>query len=314
MELRHVRYFLAVAEERNFTRAATKLGIGQPPLSQQIKDLEAEIGAPLFHRSSQGADLTLAGEAFLDAVRGMPAQAQRSIQAARRAFRGEIGSLRVGFLASAAFNAPLQSAIRAFRRTYDGIELRLEEADTVRLLAGLRDGSLDVAFLRPGPLGADELVFHAFSEERMIVALPSDYPAGPHEEMDLASLQSDPILLLPRAVSSTLYDAVIAACRRAGFEPTIGQLVPQFTTMVSLVAVKFGVSILPASISQWHNPGVVYRSLAGDALMAPLMLVHRKGEASPAVRNFIELAMRPGEHPERARPGAQSPREPSFVE
>lgn len=300
MELRHVRYFLTVAEERNFTRAAMRVGIGQPPLSQQIKDLEAEVGVPLFHRSSQGAELTLAGEAFLEMVREMPAQAQRAIEAARRAFRGEVGSLRVGFLASAAFNASVLSAIRAFRRTYGDVELLLEEADTMRLLAGLRDGTLDVAFLRPRPLGSEEFAFHTFSEERMIVALPSDHPAAAGEDVDLAVLRNDPMLLFPRAVSRTLYDTIIAACHRAGFEPMIGQLVPQFTTMISLVAAEFGVSILPASISQWQNPGVAYRPIAGDGLMAPLVLVHRPGETSPVVRNFIEHAV--VEDPDRVHP------------
>ena len=116
MELRHIRYFLAVAEERHFTRAASKIGIGQPPLSQQIKDLEAEIGTPLFHRLAHGAELTAAGEAFLEGVKEMPALAQRATKAAQRAARGETGSLRVGFTASAAFNTVVPSTIRAFRR------------------------------------------------------------------------------------------------------------------------------------------------------------------------------------------------------
>ena len=120
MELRHIRYFLAVAEERHFTRAAAKVGIGQPPLSQQIKDLEAEIGTQLFHRLAHGAELTAAGEAFLEGVKEMPALAQR---AAQRAARGETGSLRVGFTASSAFNTVVPSAIRAFRRAYAGVEL-----------------------------------------------------------------------------------------------------------------------------------------------------------------------------------------------
>src|ERR1700731_1808165 len=127
MELRHIRYFLAVAEERHFTRAAAKIGIGQPPLSQQIKDLEAEIGAPLFHRVPHGAELTSAGEAFLQAVKEMPALAERATKAARRAVRGETGSLRPGYTPSATFKPPVPSAIRAFRRAYPEVDLTLEE-------------------------------------------------------------------------------------------------------------------------------------------------------------------------------------------
>src|SRR5260221_7314961 len=137
MELRHIRYFLAVAEERHFTRAAAKVGIGQPPLSQQIKDLEAEIGAPLFHRVAHGAELTAAGEAFLEGVREIPTFAERATKAARRASRGETGSLRVGYTASSAFNAVVPAAIRAFRRAYADVDLTLEEANTTRLAAGL---------------------------------------------------------------------------------------------------------------------------------------------------------------------------------
>lgn len=134
MELRHIRYFLAVAEERHFTRAAARVGIGQPPLSQQIKDLETEIGAQLFRRVAHGAELTAAGEAFLEKVQGMPALAEQGKQAALRASRGEIGSLRVGFTASSAFNTVVPTAIRAFRRAYADVELALEESTRRTLL------------------------------------------------------------------------------------------------------------------------------------------------------------------------------------
>ncbi|HZC95057.1 MAG TPA: LysR family transcriptional regulator, partial [Bradyrhizobium sp.] len=184
MELRHIRYFLAVAEERHFTRAAAKVGIGQPPLSQQIKDLEAEIGASLFHRVAHGAELTTAGEAFLQAVKEMPTLAERATKAARRAARGETGSLRVGFTASATFNAVVPSAIRAFRRAYADVELMLEEANTTRLVAGLQDGSLDAAFLRPGATGSETLQLRLLSEEPMMVALPTGHLAAKRKEVD----------------------------------------------------------------------------------------------------------------------------------
>src|ERR1700752_916450 len=142
VELRHIRYFLAVAEERHFTRAAAKVGIGQPPLSQQIKDLEVEIGTPLFHRVAHGAELTAAGEAFLQAVKEMPTLTERAIKGPPPAARGDTGPLRVGFTASAAFNTVVPSAIRAFRRAYADVELVLEEANTTRLVASLPGGAL----------------------------------------------------------------------------------------------------------------------------------------------------------------------------
>src|SRR5271166_5123395 len=183
MELRHIRYFLAVAQERHFTRAAAKVGIGQPPLSQQIKDLEGEVGAALFHRLAHGAELTEAGKAFWAGVKDMPLIAERATMAARRAARGETGSLRVGFTASAAFNTVVPSAIRAFRRAYAGVELMLEEANTTRLVAGLQDGSFDAVFLRPGATGSEAFQLRLLSEEPMVVALPAGRPVAAQDEV-----------------------------------------------------------------------------------------------------------------------------------
>lgn len=249
MELRHIRYFLAVAEERHFTRAAAKVGIGQPPLSQQIKDLETEIGAALFRRLAHGAELTPAGEAFLETVQGMPALAEQGKNAARRASRGEVGSLRVGFTASAAFNPVVPSAIRAFRRAYPGVALSLAETNTIPLSQGLRDGILDAAFLRPGDTGSEGLQLRLLSEEPMMVVLPSAHPIAVHPEIELAMLKEEPLLLFPRASGSMMFDAIFAACREAGFEPELGQSSPQITSLVNLVAAGLGFSIVPASMS-----------------------------------------------------------------
>jgi DNA-binding transcriptional LysR family regulator len=247
--LRHIRYFLAVAGGRHFRRAAAKVRIGQPPLSQQIKDLETEVGAALFHRLAHGAELTEAGKAFLAGVKEMPLTAARATMAARRAARGETGSLRVGFTASAAFNVVVPSAIRAFRRAYPDIYLTLEEANTTRLVAGLREETLDTVFLRPGRPGSEELQFRPLSEEPMVVARPERHSAAALEEIELATLKHDPFLLFPREIGPVLYDTIVEACRNAGFEPIIGQLAPQMASIVNLVAAELGVSIgrwLPA--------------------------------------------------------------------
>jgi len=269
MELRHIRYFLAVAEERHFTRAAAKVGIGQPPLSQQIKDLEAEIGAPLFHRVAHGAELTAAGEAFLEGVREIPTFAERATKAARRASRGETGSLRVGYTASSAFNAVVPAAIRA----------------------GLKDGSLDAVFLRPGAAGCEAFQLRLLSEEVMVVALPASHPVAAQDEVNLLILKDDPFLLFPRAIGPTLYDGIMSACREAGFEPKIGQLAPQIASIINFVAAELGVSIVPASMTQLQVSGVAYRPIAGQAPTARVALAHRRGETSVVVRNFITRAV-----------------------
>jgi DNA-binding transcriptional LysR family regulator len=291
MELRHIRYFLAVAEERHFTRAAAKVGIGQPPLSQQIKDLEGEVGTALFRRLAHGAELTEAGEAFLAGVKEMPLVAEKATMAARRAARGELGSLRVGFTSTATFNVVVPSAIRSFRRAYPDIYLTLEEANTPRLVAGLREGTIDAVFLRPGTLDTEELQLRRLSDEPMVVALPKRHPAAGQQKIDLARLKDDPFLLFPREIAPMIYDTVVNACRKAGFEPTIGQVAPHFTSIVNLVAAELGVSIVPASMIQVRVMGITYRQIAGQQPMTRLALAYRRGETSPVVRNFIARAV-----------------------
>ena len=291
MELRHIRYFLAVAEERHFTRAAAKVGIGQPPLSQQIKDLEIEVGAALFHRLAHGAELTEAGKAFLAGVKDMPLFAERATMAAQRAARGELGSLRVGFTSTATFNVVVPSAIRTFRRAYPEIYLTLEEANTTRLVIGLQEGTLDAVFLRPGTSGTEELQLRRLPEEPMVVALPEAHPAAAPKEIDLASLKDDPFLLFPREIAPMIYDTVVDACRKAGFEPILGQVAPHFTSIVNLVAAELGVSIVPASMMQVRVTGIAYRQIAGQPPTTGLALAFRRGETSPVVRNFIARAI-----------------------
>ena len=291
MELRHIRYFLAVAEERHFTRAAAKVGIGQPPLSQQIKDLEGEVGAALFHRLAHGAELTEAGKAFLTSVKDMPVIAERATMAARRAARGELGSLRVGFTPTTTFGVIVPSAIRSFRRAYPEIYLTLEEDYAIRLVTGLREGTLDAAFLWRGTLDTEELQLRRLSEEPMVVALPKRHAAARLQKIDLALLKHDPFLLFPREVAPMIYDTVIDACRKADFEPMIGQLSPHYTSIVSLVAAELGVSIVPAAMMQVRVRGIAYRRIAGQSPTTLLALGYRRGETSPVVRNFIAHAV-----------------------
>lgn len=291
MELRHIRYFLAVAQELNFTRAAALVHIGQPPLSQQIKDLEAEVGAPLFRRLAHGAELTAAGRAFLHQIESVLPQVERAKVAAQRAARGEIGSLHVGFTSSSAFSTVVPSAIRSFRRAYPEVDLSLEEAGTTRLTNALLKGELDVVFLRPGATISQDLQIRVLSEEPMLVALPTGHPAAAANEISLIDLRNEPFILFPPATGATLFDTIIAACRDAGFEPILGQSAPQIDSIVNLVAAELGVSLVPASMSHLHVSGVVYREIAGVAPIARLALAVRRGETSKVVRNFFTQAV-----------------------
>ena len=290
MELRHIRYFLAVAAERNFSRAAARVGIGQPPLSQQIKDLETEIGAPLFHRVAHGAELTAAGRAFLETVRDMPAAAERAAQAARRAARGETGSLRLGFSTSASFNEVVASTIRAFRGAYPEVALTLVEDYSARLVAGLGEGALDAAFIRPDAAAAHAFKLKPLPDEPLVVALPARHRAAGRKAIDLALLKDDPFLLFPREMGPGLYDIMVGICRAAGFEPKIGQMAPQLASAIMLVAGGMGVLLVPASLQQIRVKGVAFRPIAGLTPTVPLVLAHRGTDGSAIVRNFVTLA------------------------
>ena len=291
MELRHIRYFLAVAREGNFTRAAARIGIGQPPLSQQIRDLETEIGTALFHRVPHGAELTEAGSAFHDVVAQFPDLAERAIRAAQRAGRGEVGSIRVGFTASAAFSPSVPRIFRDFRRDYPGVEVTLEEANSAQLVTGLKEERLDAVFLRQDVIDGDGIRLHVISAEPMVLVLPAGHPAAQHEKVALADLSDDALILTPRAVGPTHFDKVVTACRTAGFEPQLGQSAPQLGSVINFVAAELGFSLVPKPMTQLQANGVVYREIDGDVPIAELSLAYRSNDISIALRNFISRTL-----------------------
>lgn len=289
MELRHIRYFLAVAEEGNFTRAAVKLGIGQPPLSQQIRDLEAEIGAALFHRVPHGAELTAAGEAFLGEAKASLASAERAKLAAQRANRGETGKLALGFTASSAFNPVVSATIRRFRAQWPEVRLSLTEMNTLALMEKLNRGELDATFMRPSLDDPPGVRLKRLDDEPMVVALPANHPLAKHERLSLALLSNEPFILFPRLVGLSLFDDVVLACRKAGFELTVAQEAPQISSVVNLVAAELGVSIVPASIAQIRLDGVAYRPIDGPPAVARLALAVLKTQRSPVTENLMSL-------------------------
>ncbi|SCW37682.1 DNA-binding transcriptional regulator, LysR family [Rhizobium mongolense subsp. loessense] len=289
MELRHIRYFLAVAEEGNFTRAATKLGIGQPPLSQQIRDLETEIGAALFHRVPHGAELTAAGEAFLGEAKASLAFAEKAKLAAQRANRGETGKLALGFTASSAFNPVVSATIRRFRARWPEVRLSLTEMNTLALMEKLNRGELDATFMRPSLDDPPGVRLKRLDDEPMVVALPANHPLAKSERLSLALLSNEPFILFPRLVGLSLFDDVVLACRKAGFELTVAQEAPQISSVVNLVAAELGVSIVPASIAQIRLDGVAYRQIDGPPAVARLALAVLKTQRSPVTENLMSL-------------------------
>jgi len=290
MELRHLRYFQAVAEQLNFTRAAARLGIGQPPLSQQIRDLEKELGVDLFLRTPHGVELTEAGKAFQTEVQPLLGGVTRACELAQRAARGESGQLRLGFTASSAFTTIVPSTIRNFRRSYPQVRLEIEESNTITLLERLDRRQLDAAFVRYTPVRRSGIRFHRFADEPMMVALPSSHPLAGRERVPLQALREDPFVLFPRAVGISLHDAITTACRAAGFEPQVTQEVLQITSIVSLVASELGVSIVPASIAALRVKGVHFAEIDGTPPMASLTLALPERSNGSLITNFLAAA------------------------
>jgi DNA-binding transcriptional LysR family regulator len=289
MELRHIRYFLAVAEDRNFTRAAARLGIGQPPLSLQIKDLEAEMGVQLFYRLPHGAELTEAGLAFLEAVQAIPKRAADAVCAAQRAARGETGHLGLGITGTAALNPIVPASIRAFRRNFPDVELSLEESNTAMLLAGLLERRLDAVIFRPGETHPEGLRIQHLADEPLVVALPAAHAAAKERRgVSLEMLRNDPLIsTLP---ATYLRDTALRACRNAGFEPVLGLPAPHIASILSLVSAEFGISLVPSCIRQLNVKGVVYRTILAPGPRVGIAIAFRESRSPQHAANFGKLA------------------------
>ncbi len=296
VDLRLLRYFLAVAEESHLTKAAARLGIRQPPLSQQIRVLEEELGVTLFHRLPRGMELTESGRALLDDARNIIALVDQAVDGVRRVSLGEAGRLTVGFTGSAAFHPFVPSVIRRFRESAPQVRLVLEESSTGELREAVAEGRVDVAFIR-GAHGADRgVVMETVLEETMLAAFPADHPAvkgRSRKRIALSELADESLILYRRHSGPGLYDAVIAACTAEGFSPRVTQEAPRMLSTLSFVAAGLGVSLVPASLRRVNIEGVVYVSVTHPkTLRAPLNLIWRDAPMSGATRKLIDETRR----------------------
>lgn len=259
IELRHLRYFLAVAETLHFGRAAKKLGMAQPPLSQQIRRLEAMLGTPLFERTTRGVALTAAGTMLRERARSTIARLEDDLEQTRRVARGEEGRLTVGFSGSVMFTE-LPAAIQRYRRAYPRVEVRLREMWTSEQLPALADGSIDVGILRDGERRT-ELMIQPLLRESFYVALPADHKLRRQRSVDAVALADEPFVLFSRRNGNLAYERTIRCCLDAGFQPRIVQEAPQFATLIRLVAAGLGVSIAPACMATVAFPGATFRPI-----------------------------------------------------
>jgi DNA-binding transcriptional LysR family regulator len=296
MELRHLRYFLAVADAGHMTRAARQLGIQQPPLSLQIKSLEKELGLVLFERHAKGVSLSEAGRLFEAEARRLVDDVAAMQARMARVARGELGVLRMGFTSSAAAHAFTPRVLRACRRAWPGVALSIREDHAAGITEAVADGRLHCGLIRVPVSQPEQLSFEVLLREPVLVALPIDHPlaAAPgrvDRGLPLNALREQDFILVRQPGAPGLYANLLALCEAAGFRPRIAAEVERMGSSLNLVAAGAGIAVVPASMRGQHPGAVVYRPLArGVPLDAPLTLVYRSAEASGPALQFLKLA------------------------
>ncbi|WP_279045907.1 LysR family transcriptional regulator [Cedecea davisae] len=289
MELRYLRYFVAVAQTRNFTRAAELLGISQPPLSQQIQRLEREVGTPLLHRLTRGVELTEAGEALYQDACQILAHSDAALEKARGIARGINGKLSLGIASSNAFNTKIFSLLRQFQQQYPAIELRQRETNMAELMQELDEGLLDVAFVRLPCESSKRFSLRLVDEEPTMIALHRDHPLSGENELALAALADVPPVLFPQEVAPGLYEMMYNACLRANIDLKNACQASQISSSLSMVSAGFGFALVPASMACIASPNVTFHPIRGDEIKTDVAVACRQFERSPSVKRFLQM-------------------------
>jgi DNA-binding transcriptional LysR family regulator len=292
MDLRHLRYFVAVAEEGHITAAAERLGIQQPPLSRLIKTVEIELGVQLFRRKARGVELTEAGQVFRDRAVRILSDLEQAVEIAKSTARGERGRLRIGLTPTGPFHPFVPRVIRAFRFAYPQVSLTLEEQLSSELIDQLLDGRLDVAFVWTPP--TEGLAIVPLINDELVVALPDNHLLlhGDRrgDAIALKALMDETFIVYGRKDGFGLFAATIAACRTAGFSPRFGLEATRLASALSLVAAGLGVFFVPHSIPRVQMDGVTFRKLSGPGRpVSTLTLASRRGDPSAVARRFVAL-------------------------
>ncbi|MBV4367587.1 LysR family transcriptional regulator [Erwinia sp. BNK-24-b] len=289
MELRHLRYFVAVAQTHHFTRAAEMLGISQPPLSQQILRLEREIGTPLLKRLTRGVELTEAGEAFYHDACQILELTGHALEKAKGIARGVTGQLSLGVASSVAFHPAVFALMKTFQARYPAMKLLTQEQNMASLMNDLQEGLLDAAFVRLPCESSKAFNLKVIASEKMLVALPSSHALSAQPQLSLSQLADDTLIMFPREVAPSLYELVFSACLRAGFQPHAGQQSPQISSSIGMVAAGFGFAIVPESLCCITHPDVVFRPVNDAALNTDIALAWRRFDRSPAVMHLAAM-------------------------
>ena len=289
MELRLLRYFLAVAEELHFGKAAEKLNISQPPLSQQIRKFEMDLGVRLFNRTKRSVSLTAAGKVLKEEAETILRMAERAERRVREAEAGKAGMIALGYV-SPAMDGPLPAIIREFSTAYPGVNLALRQMPSMDQLAALRAGTLSLGIVRLFGQDTGGLTVIPFHWEEYILAIPDDHRLCGAGSVPLEALENEPLILFPRPIQPQLHDAWLATFAKLGFTPRITQEVTTKHAAVALTAAGLGISIIPESTARAKREGVSFSRIAGETPELVLHVAFPEGGGDPLVDRFLEIA------------------------
>jgi DNA-binding transcriptional LysR family regulator len=288
MELRHLRYFQAVATALSFSRAAERLHVAQPALSRQIADLERELGVLLLNRDRHKVSLTPAGQSFLRECGALLSHAAEAADKARRIAQGEAGELTLAFMTAPTFGF-LPGLVREYRRRYPRVGLKILEMNPNHQLEAFEHGNLDIGFTRPLPHGAAGLGTQVIRREDLVAVLSPAHRFQARRRIRTAELSDERFVLQAREETTELFDHIVAMCQVHGFSPVISNAPNQMSTLLAMVAAGEGIGIVPEAVRQLANPGVSFHALSPKPTPIPLILAWRTNNETPTVRAMISL-------------------------
>jgi DNA-binding transcriptional LysR family regulator len=287
IELRHLKYFVAVAEELNFGRAAQRLYITQPSLSRQIVSLEGELGFALFVRDKKQIQLTKAGQLFLTEAQQILAKFDRGMNIARRISSGELGQLRIGFQGSSVYDI-IPLSIRAFREQFPQVELSISSVPTSEQIELIYNCGIDIGFIVP-PISDGTLHLETILAEPLVLVLPENHPLAKDAEISLAAIANEPLVLASRDRGCGLHEQILQFYEREGLHPNVVHAAREMQVMLGFVAAGMGISLLPASVKNLQRRGIVYRILTPNAPMAELAIAWHKDNQTATLNRFLEI-------------------------
>ncbi|MDX0712887.1 LysR family transcriptional regulator [Sinorhizobium medicae] len=287
MEHRLLQSYVAVAEELHFGRAAKRLNISQPPLTKQIQQLERELGVALFERTKRKVELTAAGSVLLEEARRLLRQTENAAELVRKTERGETGHLAVGFIDAAIYSL-VPNVVERFTRSYPHVTVELADLRIPDQVRGVSEGRLDVGFIHP-PICGEQLAIETVLVEPLVVAVPQRHRLASRAEIPLAELANEALIQFPRSINPTLYDEIIGLCQSSGFNPKIVREATPKQTIIGLVSVGLGVSLLPRCLENLKRDGVAYRPISGPNLSIDTSIIYRSDRLRPATKAFINV-------------------------